>query len=171
MLGVFNTLVRSVVDLLKLKQDARKTDLEIGKLQREEKQAESRVQLASLDDINRYDPRAKALHDRYSRPGQFDGDEGAARAAEPEFDPILLRPVDELELTVSIANCLRAENIHCIGDLVQRTQVELLRAPNLGNESLTEIKEVLESFGLSLGMRLDNWPPASLKPDDDQDVI
>ena len=98
-------------------------------------------------------------------------DEGAAKAAEQQFDPILLRPVDELELTVRSANCLKAENIHYIGDLVQRTEVELLRTPNLGKKSLTEIKEVLESHGLSLGMRLDNWPPVSLKRDDERDVI
>jgi DNA-directed RNA polymerase subunit alpha len=98
-------------------------------------------------------------------------DEGAAKAAEQQFDPILLRPVDELELTVRSANCPKAENIHYIGDLVQRTEVELLRTPNLGKKSLTEIKEVLESHGLSLGMRLDNWPPVSLKRDDDRDVI
>jgi DNA-directed RNA polymerase subunit alpha len=98
-------------------------------------------------------------------------DEGAAKAAEQQFDPILLRPVDELELTVRSANCLKAENIHYIGDLVQRTEVELLRTPNLGKKSLTEIKEVLESHGLALGMRLDNWPPVSLKRDDDRDVI
>ncbi len=98
-------------------------------------------------------------------------DEGASKAAEQQFDPILLRPVDELELTVRSANCLKAENIHYIGDLVQRTEVELLRTPNLGKKSLTEIKEVLESHGLSLGMRLDNWPPVSLKRDDDRDLI
>ena len=83
-------------------------------------------------------------------------DEGARRrSAEMQFDPILLRPVDELELTVRSANCLKAENIHYIGDLVQRTEVELLRTPNLGKKSLTEIKEVLQSHGLMLGMRLD----------------
>jgi len=98
-------------------------------------------------------------------------DEGAAKAAEQQFDPILLRPVDELELTVRSANCLKAENIHYIGDLVQRNEVELLRTQNLGKKSLTEIKEVLESHGLWLGMRLDNWPPVSLKRDDDRDVI
>ena len=80
----------------------------------------------------------------------------------PEFDPILLRPVDDLELTVRSANCLKAESIHYIGDLVQRTEVELLKTPNLGKKSLTEIKDVLASRGLSLGMRLENWPPASL---------
>lgn len=76
----------------------------------------------------------------------------------PEFDPILLRPVDDLELTVRSANCLKAEAIHYIGDLVQRTEVELLKTPNLGKKSLTEIKDVLVSRGLSLGMRLENWP-------------
>lgn len=80
----------------------------------------------------------------------------------PEFDPILLRPVDDLELTVRSANCLKAEAIHYIGDLVQRTEVELLKTPNLGKKSLTEIKDVLASRGLSLGMRLENWPPASI---------
>ena len=98
-------------------------------------------------------------------------DEGAAKAAEQQFDPILLRPVDELELTVRSANCLKAENIHYIGDLVQRTEVELLRTPNLGKKSLTEIKEVLQSHGLMLGMRLDGWPPAGLKHDEERDVI
>ncbi|WP_063654808.1 DNA-directed RNA polymerase subunit alpha [Candidatus Arsenophonus triatominarum] len=80
----------------------------------------------------------------------------------PEFDPILLRAVDDLELTVRSANCLKAEAIHYIGDLVQRTEVELLKTPNLGKKSLTEIKDVLASRGLSLGMRLENWPPASI---------
>ncbi len=85
---------------------------------------------------------------------------------EEEIDPILLRPVDDLELTVRSANCLKAENIYYIGDLVQRTEVELLKTPNLGKKSLTEIKDVLASKGLSLGLRLDNWPPASLRSDD-----
>ncbi|GAB3373629.1 DNA-directed RNA polymerase subunit alpha [Spongiibacter taiwanensis] len=85
---------------------------------------------------------------------------------ENEVDPILLRPVDDLELTVRSANCLKAENIYYIGDLVQRTEVELLKTPNLGKKSLTEIKDVLASRGLSLGLRLDNWPPASLRNDD-----
>lgn len=84
----------------------------------------------------------------------------------PEFDPILLRPVDDLELTVRSANCLKAEAIQYIGDLVQRTEVELLKTPNLGKKSLTEIKDVLASRGLSLGMRLENWPPASLIDND-----
>lgn len=85
-----------------------------------------------------------------------------ARPQEPEFDPILLRPVDDLELTVRSANCLKAENIFYIGDLIQRTEVELLKTPNLGKKSLTEIKDVLASRGLSMGMRLENWPPESL---------
>ena len=85
---------------------------------------------------------------------------------EEEVDPILLRPVDDLELTVRSANCLKAENIYYIGDLIQRTEVELLKTPNLGKKSLTEIKDVLASRGLSLGIRLENWPPASLKGDD-----
>ncbi len=83
-----------------------------------------------------------------------------SRAA--DIDPILLRPVDDLELTVRSANCLKAESIYFIGDLIQRTEVELLKAPNLGKKSLTEIKDVLASHGLSLGMRLENWPPAGL---------
>lgn len=85
---------------------------------------------------------------------------------EEEIDPILLRPVDDLELTVRSANCLKAENIYYIGDLIQRTEVELLKTPNLGKKSLTEIKDVLASRGLSLGMHLENWPPASLRSDD-----
>jgi DNA-directed RNA polymerase subunit alpha len=80
-----------------------------------------------------------------------------------QIDPILLRPVDDLELTVRSANCLKAENIYYIGDLIQRTEVELLKTPNLGKKSLTEIKDVLAARGLSLGMRLDNWPPANLR--------
>jgi DNA-directed RNA polymerase subunit alpha len=82
---------------------------------------------------------------------------------EPPFDPILVRPVDELELTVRSANCLKAENIYLIGDLIQRTEVELLKTPNLGKKSLTEIKDVLATRGLSLGMRLDNWPPENIE--------
>lgn len=83
-----------------------------------------------------------------------------------DIDPILLRPVDDLELTVRSANCLKAENVYYIGDLVQRTEVELLKTPNLGKKSLTEIKDVLADKGLSLGMRLENWPPGSLRDDD-----
>jgi DNA-directed RNA polymerase subunit alpha len=94
-------------------------------------------------------------------------DEADAAAAESHIDPVLMRPVDELELTVRSANCLKAENINYIGDLIQRTEVELLRTPNLGKKSLTEIKEVLESHGLALGLRVENWPPPSLVADDD----
>jgi len=98
-------------------------------------------------------------------------EEAATKVSEMQFDPILLRPVDELELTVRSANCLKAENIHYIGDLVQRTEVELLRTPNLGKKSLTEIKEVLQSHGLMLGMRLEGWPPAGLKHDEEREVM
>jgi DNA-directed RNA polymerase subunit alpha len=83
-----------------------------------------------------------------------------------DVDPILLRPVDDLELTVRSANCLKAENVYYIGDLVQRTEVELLKTPNLGKKSLTEIKDVLAEKGLQLGMRLENWPPVSLRDDE-----
>lgn len=85
-----------------------------------------------------------------------------------DVDPILLRPVDDLELTVRSANCLKAESIYYIGDLIQRTEVELLKTPNLGKKSLTEIKDVLASHGLSLGMRLENWPPPGLNTGDDK---
>lgn len=85
------------------------------------------------------------------------------RPKEPAYDPILVRPVDELELTVRSANCLKAENIYLIGDLIQRTEVELLKTPNLGKKSLTEIKDVLATRGLSLGMRLENWPPENIE--------
>ncbi len=88
--------------------------------------------------------------------------EGDLEGEEPEIDPILLRPIDDLELTVRSANCLKAESIHYVGDLVQRTEVELLKTPNLGKKSLTEIKETLAAHGLSLGMRLENWPPIGL---------
>jgi DNA-directed RNA polymerase subunit alpha len=86
----------------------------------------------------------------------------APAARSSSFDPILLRPVDELELTVRSANCLKAENIYYIGDLIQRTETELLKTPNLGRKSLNEIKEVLASRGLTLGARLENWPPQGL---------
>jgi len=94
--------------------------------------------------------------------------EGAAEVAvasrvSPQVDPILLRPVDDLELTVRSANCLKAENIYYIGDLIQRTENELLKTPNLGRKSLNEIKEVLAARGLTLGMKLENWPPAGLE--------
>ncbi len=83
-------------------------------------------------------------------------------AKSPQVDPILLQPVDDLELTVRSANCLKAENIYYIGDLIQRTENELLKTPNLGRKSLNEIKEVLASKGLTLGMKLENWPAAGV---------
>jgi DNA-directed RNA polymerase subunit alpha len=86
----------------------------------------------------------------------------AAGVKEIEFEPVYLQPVDDLELTVRSANCLKAENIFYIGDLVQRTEGVLLKTPNLGKKSLQEIKDVLAQRGLSLGMKLENWPPASL---------
>jgi DNA-directed RNA polymerase subunit alpha len=91
------------------------------------------------------------------------GGGGVVGGPRPPMDPILLRPVDDLELTVRSANCLKAENIYYIGDLIQRTENELLKTPNLGRKSLNEIKEVLASRGLTLGMRLENWPPAGLE--------
>jgi DNA-directed RNA polymerase subunit alpha len=109
---------------------------------------------------------AKILVEQLAVFAQLEGSEIAAfeqpsqRAA--QFDPILLRPVDELELTVRSANCLKAENIYYIGDLIQRTETELLKTPNLGRKSLNEIKEVLASRGLTLGARLENWPPQGL---------
>lgn len=81
----------------------------------------------------------------------------------PQVDPMLLRPVDDLELTVRSANCLKAENIYYIGDLIQRSENELLKTPNLGRKSLNEIKEVLAARNLNLGVRLENWPPAGFE--------
>lgn len=87
----------------------------------------------------------------------------AAPSRSPAVDPMLMRPVDDLELTVRSANCLKAENIYYIGDLIQRTENELLKTPNLGRKSLNEIKDVLAARGLTLGMKLDNWPPSGLE--------
>ncbi len=94
--------------------------------------------------------------------GGLDVGTGGSDTSGSAFDPILLRPVDELELTVRSANCLKAENIYYIGDLIQRSENELLKTPNLGRKSLNEIKEVLMSRGLNLGAKLDNWPHAGL---------
>ena len=110
---------------------------------------------------------AKILVEQLAVFAQLEGSELAAfdapvQRSSQQFDPILLRPVDELELTVRSANCLKAENIYYIGDLIQRTENELLKTPNLGRKSLNEIKEVLASRGLTLGMRLEAWPPAGL---------
>lgn len=82
---------------------------------------------------------------------------------EPQFDPVLLKPLDELDLTVRSANCLKAEQIHYIGDLVQKTETDLLKTPNLGKKSLTEIKDVLAERSLSLGQNVENWPPMALR--------
>lgn len=109
---------------------------------------------------------ATILHDQLSVFVDLEKMEGVeeqvGKEEEKAFDPILLRPVDDLELTVRSANCLKAENIFYIGDLIQRTEVELLKTPNLGKKSLTEIKDVLATKGLSLGMRFENWPPDNL---------
>jgi len=94
---------------------------------------------------------------------ELEGTLPVVETAKPvQVDPVLLCSVDDLELTVRSANCLKAESIHYIGDLIQRTENELLKTPNLGKKSLTEIKEVLAKRGLTLGMKLDNWPPAGL---------
>lgn len=108
---------------------------------------------------------ASILKDHLSVFFDFSGEHGTfpVVAVKQTYDPLLLRPVDDLELTVRSANCLKAENIFYIGDLIQRTEVDLLKTPNLGKKSLTEIKDVLATKGLSLGMRLDNWPPEGLK--------
>ena len=106
---------------------------------------------------------AGILVDQMSVFVDFVAREKDAEASSPEsFDPVLMRPIDDLELTVRSANCLKAEHIQYVGDLVQRTETELLKTPNLGKKSLTEIKTVLASHDLSLGTRLENWPPASL---------
>jgi DNA-directed RNA polymerase subunit alpha len=107
---------------------------------------------------------ADILTDQLSVFGDFtQRQRGESKQAATGVDPVLLRPIDDLELTVRSANCLKAENIYYIGDLIQRTEVELLKTPNLGKKSLTEIKEVLAQRGLSLGMKLENWPPAGLQ--------
>ncbi len=95
-------------------------------------------------------------------------EEKEQKTEEAEIDPNLLRPVDDLELTVRSANCLKAENVYYIGDLIQRTENELLKTPNLGKKSLTEIKDILGTYGLSLGMKLENWPPSNLQEQDKQ---
>jgi DNA-directed RNA polymerase subunit alpha len=107
---------------------------------------------------------ADILADQLSVFGDFTRrDTGAVKPVASGVDPTLLRPIDDLELTVRSANCLKAESIYYIGDLCQRTEVELLKTPNLGKKSLTEIKEVLAARGLSLGMKLENWPPAGVQ--------
>jgi len=107
---------------------------------------------------------ARLLMEQLSAFADLEGTPSAPEAkATTTVDPVLMRPVDDLELTVRSANCLKAENIYYIGDLIQRTETELLKTPNLGRKSLNEIKEVLASRGLTLGMKLENWPPAGLE--------
>lgn len=107
---------------------------------------------------------ARVLMDQLSVFAELEGTEPVEERVESiTIDPVLLRPVDDLELTVRSANCLKAENIYYIGDLIQRTETELLKTPNLGRKSLNEIKEVLATRGLTLGMKLENWPPAGLE--------
>lgn len=107
---------------------------------------------------------ARILMEQLSFFADLEGVSTSAEAAEGStVSPVLVRPVDDLELTVRSANCLKAENIYYIGDLIQRTESELLKTPNLGRKSLNEIKEVLAARGLSLGMRLDGWPPEGLE--------
>jgi len=107
---------------------------------------------------------ARVLMEQLSVFADLEGTPIAVETPRPsQVDPILLRPVDDLELTVRSANCLKAENIYYIGDLIQRTETELLKTPNLGRKSLNEIKEVLASRGLTLGMKLENWPPLGLE--------
>jgi DNA-directed RNA polymerase subunit alpha len=107
---------------------------------------------------------ARILVEQLSVFAALEGGEPAAEASRSaQVDPMLMRPVDDLELTVRSANCLKAESIYYIGDLIQRTENELLKTPNLGRKSLNEIKEVLASRGLTLGMKLENWPPAGIE--------
>ncbi len=124
----------------------------------------------TIDPENAVREAAGILRNQLSVFVDLEAEEAIETAAnnEPTIDPILLRPVDDLELTVRSANCLKAESIYYIGDLIQRTEVELLKTPNLGKKSLTEIKDVLASRGLSLGMRLENWPPPGLYEEGDQ---
>ena len=106
---------------------------------------------------------AEILQDQISIFGDFTRRESSdAKSDKSGVDPVLLRPVDEQELRVRSAKCLKADSIYYIGDLVQKTEVELLKTPNLGKKSLTEIKDVLAQRGLSLGMKLESWPPPGI---------
>jgi DNA-directed RNA polymerase subunit alpha len=106
---------------------------------------------------------AQTLHEQLSVFGDFKSrDMTESEKDKTGVSPLLLRPIDDLELTVRSANCLKAESIYYIGDLVQKTEVELLKTPNLGKKSLTEIKDVLGAKGLALGTKLENWPPAGI---------
>lgn len=109
---------------------------------------------------------ARILRDQLAVFVDLDAEVAQVAQAAPgrkELSPILFRPIDDLELTVRSANCLKAENVYYIGDLVQRTETELMKTPNLGKKSLNEIKEALRAHDLELGMKLDNWaaPKAS----------
>lgn len=107
---------------------------------------------------------ARTLHNQLSVFVDLEASETAESATGGnDFDPILLKPIDDLELTVRSMNCLKAENIHFVGDLVQRSETELMKTPNLGKKSLTEISDILSEHGLELGMALDNWPPAEVE--------
>ncbi len=109
---------------------------------------------------------ARILQDQLSIFVNFDEPESANRQEEDdglEFNPLLLKKVDELELSVRSANCLKNDNIVYIGDLIQKTEAEMLRTPNFGRKSLNEIKEVLSGMGLHLGMDVEDWPPENIE--------
>ena len=109
---------------------------------------------------------ARILQDQLSIFVNFDEPESAHAASEDdglEFNPLLLKKVDELELSVRSANCLKNDNIVYIGDLIQKTEAEMLRTPNFGRKSLNEIKEVLSGMGLHLGMDVEDWPPDNIE--------
>ncbi|PIE15082.1 MAG: DNA-directed RNA polymerase subunit alpha [Rhodobacterales bacterium] len=109
---------------------------------------------------------ARILQDQLSIFVNFDDPEAANRQEEDdglEFNPLLLKKVDELELSVRSANCLKNDNIVYIGDLIQKTEAEMLRTPNFGRKSLNEIKEVLSGMGLHLGMDVEDWPPENIE--------
>lgn len=102
---------------------------------------------------------ARILVDQFSVFAALEGTPAPVEKPQaPKVDPMLLRPVDDLELTPRSSNCLKAQSIHYIGDLIQHNESDLLRTPNLGRKSLNEIKQVLAEHGLSLGMKLENWP-------------
>jgi DNA-directed RNA polymerase subunit alpha len=102
---------------------------------------------------------ARILVDQFSVFAALEGTPAPVEKPQaPKVDPMLLRPVDDLELTPRSSNCLKAQSIHYIGDLIQHNEADLLRTPNLGRKSLNEIKQVLAEHGLSLGMKLENWP-------------
>ena len=95
--------------------------------------------------------------------GAAQGESSPEAIPELAFNPALLKKVDELELSVRSANCLKNDNIVYIGDLIQKTEAEMLRTPNFGRKSLNEIKEVLAQMGLHLGMEVPGWPPENIE--------